>query len=89
MADGLKAITPPLVCKRQQKSTSSPALRYSVSNPPTLMNAQRWNAMLQPGMCSATTSVSSTWVGLPGAAATAACTQFTAGGEMFGPPTPQ
>ena len=44
--------------------------------------------MLQPGMCSATVSVRSTWLGPPGAAATQAWTQFRAGGETFGPPTP-
>ena len=44
--------------------------------------------MLHPGMCSATTSVSNTWLGPPGAAATHACTQLAAGGETFGPPTP-
>ncbi len=44
--------------------------------------------MLQPGMCSATVSVSSTWLGPPGAAATQAWIQLAAGGEIFGPPTP-
>ena len=43
--------------------------------------------MLQPGTCSATVSVSSTWLGEPGAAPTVAWIQSVAGGEMFGPPT--
>ena len=34
--------------------------------------------MLQPGMCSATTSESRTWLGPPGAAETQACTAFSA-----------
>ena len=43
--------------------------------------------MLQPGMCSATSSFSSTCVGPPGEAATAAGTRCGSGGGKFGPPT--
>ena len=46
------------------------------------------NAMLQPGMCSATSSESSTWIGPPGALATHSATGPSPGGGMFGPPTP-
>ena len=42
--------------------------------------------MLQPGMCSATWSLSSTCVGWPGAAATHAASQPSSG-VRFGPPT--
>ena len=43
--------------------------------------------MLQPGMCSATWSLSSTWVGPPGDAATQAAVRESSGGGRFGPPT--
>ena len=39
---------------RQQTSTSSPAARKTGSKPPIASSAARRNAMLQPGMCSAT-----------------------------------
>ena len=42
--------------------------------------------MLQPGMCSATWSLSSTCVGCPGAAATHAARRPSSG-VRFGPPT--
>ena len=51
-------------------STSSPAIRNCGSKPPIASSASRRKAMLQPGMCSATSSESSTWVGPPGACAT-------------------
>ena len=46
----------------------------------------RRNAMLQPAMCSATSSLSSTWVGPPGDTATAAGTRLSSGGGKLGPP---
>ena len=42
--------------------------------------------MLQPGMCSATVSVSSTWLGPPGAALTPPVGIFTRLGPCAGPP---
>ena len=42
--------------------------------------------MLQPAMCSATSSLISTWVGPPGDTATAAGTRLSSGGGKFGPP---
>ena len=44
--------------------------------------------MLQPGMCSASRSVRSTWIGPPGAFATQSAISPWPGGGMFGPPTP-
>ncbi len=43
--------------------------------------------MLQPGMCSASTSSSSTSIGPPGEAATHAATIESSGGGRLGPPT--
>src|SRR5204863_2770601 len=43
--------------------------------------------MLQPGMCSATSSLSNTCVGPPGDTATADGTSASSGGGKFGPPT--
>ena len=40
--------------------------------------------MLQPAMCSATSSLISTWVGPPGDTATAAGTRLSSGGGKFG-----
>ena len=67
-------------------STSSPALRNWGSNPLIASRASRRNAMLQPGMCSATWSLTRTCVGCPGAAATQAASQPSSG-VRFGPPT--
>ena len=44
--------------------------------------------MLQPGMCSASVSETSTWTGPPGACATHSATAPSPAGGMFGPPTP-
>ncbi len=49
MAAGLNAMTCPLVWSRQQKSTSSPALRYSVSNPPTRLERPAVERHVAPG----------------------------------------
>ena len=45
------------------------------------------NAMLQPGMCSASRSVRSTCTGPPGARATHSAISPSPGGARFGPPT--
>jgi hypothetical protein len=45
------------------------------------------NAMLQPGMCSASRSESRTWMGPPGALATHSAIGPSPGGGMLGPPT--
>ena len=50
-------------------------------------SVERRKAMLQPGRCSASRSVSRTWVGSPGALATQSAISPSPGGAMFGPPT--
>ena len=69
-------------------STSSPATQYCGSKPPIASRLDFQNAMLQPGMCSAISSESSTWIGPPGAFATHSATSPSLGGGMFGPPMP-
>src|SRR5258708_7521615 len=69
-------------------STSSPAARKRVSNPPAASRAALRIAMLQPGMCSASRSDRSTCTGPPGALATLSAINPSPGGAMFGPPTP-
>ena len=54
---GANVINRPSCWSRQQMSTSSPALRNWGSNPLIASRASRRNAMLQPGMCSATWSL--------------------------------
>ena len=44
--------------------------------------------MLHPGMCSASRSDKSTWIGRPVDAATQSATVPSPGGGMFGPPMP-
>jgi len=56
------------------------------SKPPISSRASRRKAMLQPGMCSATSSVMSTWVGAPGDTATQAAVRLSSGGGRLGPP---
>ena len=69
-------------------STSSPATRNCGSKPPIASRRIFRNAMLQPGMCSASRSESRTWIGPPGALATHCATGPSSGGGMFGPPMP-
>jgi len=56
IAAGLKPKVEPRSCRRQHMSTSSPAAVKRGSNPPTASRALLRNAMLQPGMCSASRS---------------------------------
>ena len=69
-------------------STSSPAIRNWGSKPPIASAPALRKAMLQPGMCSASRSETSTWIGPPGALATQSATAPSSGGGMLGPPTP-
>ncbi len=69
-------------------STSSPAILNCGSKPPTASSASRRKAMLQPGMCSATSSESSTWIGPPGALRDALSTRPASSGTRLGPPMP-
>src|SRR5260370_42144631 len=86
MAGAVKPVGGGGFWKGQQMSMSSPAARYCGSNPPSANSASRRNAMLQPAMCSATSSLISTWVGPPGDTATAAGIRLSSGGGKFGPP---
>ncbi len=69
-------------------STSSPAIRNCGSNPPIASRLAFQKAMLQPGMCSAISSESSTWIGPPGALATHSAVAPSSSGGMLGPPMP-
>src|SRR5262249_43796228 len=70
-AAGANAIWWPRSSRRQQTSPSSPAAMRGLWKPPISARAVLRTAMLQPGTCSALSSVSSTWSGPPGATATA------------------
>src|SRR5439155_1618712 len=72
----------------QHTSTSSPAAVKIGSNPPTSISRSFQNAMLQPGMCSARSSLNRTCAGPPGAAATWRAPGPSPGGGTFGPPVP-
>jgi hypothetical protein len=85
-AAGQKPIVPPACCSRQHTSTSSPATRNVGSKPPIASSAALRTDMLHPGTCSASVSLTSTWIGPPGALATHSATAPSPGGGMLGPP---
>src|SRR5439155_1170538 len=89
MAAGLNPSVQPLSCRRQHTSTSSPAMRNCESNPPIAWSAALRNAILQPGICSASTSESRTCVGPPGALATQPATFPAPAGAILAPPRPR
>src|SRR6266581_5809117 len=86
MAAGLKPRVHPRCCSRQHTSTSSPATRNCGSNPPIAWRQALRNAMLQPGICSASRSERRTCVGLPGALATQSAIGPSPTGAILGPP---
>src|SRR6516164_9394168 len=88
IAAGLNSSLTPADCILQHRSTSSPAVRKTGSKPPTAESASLRNAILHPGRCSASTSVSITWIGPPGESAAQSETVLSPGGRIFGPPAP-
>ena len=69
-------------CRRRRRPR-----RNCGSKPSIASRASRLKAMLQPGMCSASVSEMSTWIGPPGAFATQAAIAPSSAGGRFGPPT--
>ena len=88
MAAGLNPSFPPRSRVLQQTSTSSPACRNCGSNPLMTSSQLLRKAMLQPGMCSASQSETSTWAGPPGELAMQFAVSPSSGTGIFGPPTP-
>src|SRR5271168_900459 len=85
MAPGAYASVSPDAARRQDRSTSSPALTNAESKPPIFVSAVLVIAMLHPHSCARSASPARTSRGKPGAAAIAAARADAGVGAKFGP----